>query len=337
VIGVGPFRHIYDPSVAAGEPWWLNDQCFVRDDAGTWHLFSITMRQPEQPLLALVWNDAKFSALPEGERAAKSAEYGQLLRRVAAGAPAPFDPKQERQLDHATAPALLGPWTRRPFALVADLDRFGERQLWAPHVVRHRGIYHMFYCAGGAQPTHFRIHLATSTDLFAWTRHPGNPLFEDGFEARDPMVLRVGDRWLMYYTATDVPDGGHHVVAYRESDDLVEWGPRRIAFTDRRSGTYGGPTESPFVLRRGDRYYLFLSMRHGYVPGRYADTDVFVSADPRRFEASDRVAHIPAHAAEVVRDVGGAYYVSHTGWWQGGTSLARLEFDDGQDDRASSL
>jgi len=335
MIRVGDFVHVYDPSVAAGEPWWLNDQCFVRDDAGTWHLFSITMRQPDHALLALVWNDAKFNALPHAEQRAARERYRQMWRDVAAGAPAPFDPKQERQLDHATAPALTGPWTRQPFALVADLDRYGERQLWAPHVVRERGVYHMFYCAGGARPTHFGIHLATSSDLFDWTRHAGNPLFEDGFEARDPMVLRVGDRWLMYYTATDAPTGGRHVVAYRESDDLLAWGPRRIAYTDRRSGTYGGPTESPFVLQRGELYYLFLSMRHGYVPGHYADTEVFVSRDPRRFTDADLVARIPAHAAEVVRDVDGAYYVSHTGWWQGGTSLARLEFDDGQDDRAA--
>jgi beta-fructofuranosidase len=32
------------------------------------------------------------------------------------------------------------------------------------------------------------------------------------------MVKRVGEQWVMYYTATDDPAGGHHVVAYRTSE-----------------------------------------------------------------------------------------------------------------------
>ena len=122
---------------------------------------------------------------------------------------APFD---EVHLAHATAPALHGPWTKQPFALSADPDH-GETHLWAPHVVRHDDTYWMYYCAGGAAKTEYRIHLATSPDCATWTRHPANPMVIDGFEARDPMVLRVGDRWVLYYTATSEPAGGHHVVA----------------------------------------------------------------------------------------------------------------------------
>ena len=81
----------------------------------------------------------------------------------------------------------------------------------------------MFVCAGGPAPAEYRIHLATSDDCVTWTRHPANPMLVDGYEARDPMVLRVGDRWVMYYTATTTPEGGHHIVVAAESDDLVHW------------------------------------------------------------------------------------------------------------------
>jgi Asp-tRNA(Asn)/Glu-tRNA(Gln) amidotransferase A subunit family amidase len=37
-----------------------------------------------------------------------------------------------------------------------------------------------------------------------------------GFDARDPFILRVGDQWVMYYTATSKPEGGNH------TKDLVD-------------------------------------------------------------------------------------------------------------------
>src|SRR5207245_11603770 len=107
-------------------------------------------------------------------------------------------------------------------------------------------------------PTEYRIHLATSPDCWEWTRHPENPVIVDGYEARDPMVLRVGDRWLMYYTATATPQGGHHIVAAAESDDLVHWTGRHVVYEDEMVGTSAGPTESPFVVERDSTYYLFI-------------------------------------------------------------------------------
>jgi hypothetical protein len=71
----------------------------------------------------------------------------------------------------------------------------------------------------------------------------------------------------MYYTATNPPEGGNHVVAYRTSTDLTSWSERSLAFIDPLQGTGAGPTESPFVVQRGEYFYLFLSMRHNYIPG----------------------------------------------------------------------
>ena len=95
---------------------------------------------------------------------------------------APFD---ERHLAHATAPTLHGPWTKQPFALSID-PAWGETHLWAPHVIEHDSMYWMYYCAGGADKSEYRIHLATSDDCVTWTRHPENPMVVDGFEAPRP-------------------------------------------------------------------------------------------------------------------------------------------------------
>ena len=116
----------------------------------------------------------------------------------------PAAPHDELHLAHATAPALPGPWTKQPFALSTDRAA-GEFHLWAPHVIRHDGRYWMFVCAGGPSPSEYRIHLAVSDDCTNWQRHPANPMVVDGYEARDPMVVPVGDRRVMYYTATTEP------------------------------------------------------------------------------------------------------------------------------------
>ncbi|MEY2469266.1 MAG: hypothetical protein QOF21_1964 [Actinomycetota bacterium] len=253
--------------------------------------------------------------------------------------PEPFKPFDEKHLAHATAPSLLGPWTKQPFALSTD-DAWGESHLWAPHVIAHDGKYWMFVCAGGASPARYRIHLAVSDDCWSWTRHADNPLVVDGYEARDPMVFWVDDRWVMYYTATSEPAGGNHVVIATESDDLVHWAGRSIVYRDELEGTGGGGTESPFVVRRDDRFYLFMgpadfgdAMQRVARGERidwaqaYSSTLVLASDDPLRFDRADAVGEITSHAAEVIVDEDGNDWVSHCGWGQGGVYVAPLRFD----------
>ncbi|MGI6165834.1 MAG: family 43 glycosylhydrolase [Limnochordia bacterium] len=236
----------------------------------------------------------------------------------------PANPLDEKNFAHATASTLLQqPWDKQPFALSADWDNWREVHLWAPHVVYHDGLYYMFYCAGDPDHTKYKIHLATSEDLWHWERHRANPLVVEGFDARDPMILKVGNEWVMYYTANSKPFGGNHVVAARTSKDLINWGERRIVFTDPMEGTYGGPTESPFVVQRNGYYYLFIGPRGGYV-----GTDVFKSRNPFHWDLKDLVGHIPAHALEVIVDSDGHWYVSRCGWGQGGVELAPLFWDD---------
>lgn len=249
----------------------------------------------------------------------------------------PAAPLDEDHFAHATAERLTQrSWNKQPYALSAQWDPWKEVHLWAPHVIRHEGIYYMFYTAGARDHSQYKIHLATSEDLKHWTRHPENPMVVDGYDARDPFILRHGEEWIMYYTATSEPQGGNHVVAYRTSDDLIEWGERYVAYTDSMTGTSGGPTESPTVVRRGRYFYLFIGPTGGYRDG-YVGTDVYRSTSPFQWNQEDQVGHIESHAAEVVRDENGAWYVSHAGWGQGGVYLARLYWEDGLEDAPTSV
>jgi arabinan endo-1,5-alpha-L-arabinosidase len=246
----------------------------------------------------------------------------------------PANPSQEKMLAHATSSVLAEPkWNDEIPALHVD-PTLGETVLWAPHVIEFEGVFYMFYCAGGPHE-HHQIKLATSRDLWSWQREA--LLFTDGFDARDPFVLRVGERWVLYYTATSERTGGRHMVSYRTSEDLRHWSEPRTAYVDALSGTFGGPTESPFVLPFGDAYYLFIGPAVGY-----SATRVFYSKDPFRFAADsvlpdpERPAHLPTHASEIVRDLDGSYYVTHAGWGQRGLWLAPLSIECPDGTRALS-
>lgn len=298
VATTGEFERIYDPSVQGEEPlkqgpsgpWYFNDHTFIKGADGTWHTYAITH-------------------------------------------PEPADPLDEKNFGHATAQSLTqSPWDEQSFALSATGEDTGpgepgDHHIWAPYVLKHDGLYYMYFAGGvvdePAPHERYKMQLATSTDLQHWERHPANPLFEDGFDARDPMVLRAGGKWVMYYTANSTPSGGNHIVAYRTSDDLIHWGQKKVAFEHPATGTFGGPTESPFVVHRGDYYYLFVCC-----DGGYKSTKVYRSKDPLHFDIEDRVGSIDSHAAEVVRDSDGQYYISSAGWGQGGLYLAPLSFKE---------
>lgn len=237
----------------------------------------------------------------------------------------PAKPLEERLCAHAvTRDILREPFVKQLPPLRAE-ESEKETHFWAPSVVRYDGVYYMFYCAGSPEGhDRYRIHLATSTDLYTWKRHPENPMVIDGFDARDPMVLCIGDRWVMYYTCNSAPQGGHHCVACVTSGDLIHWGNKRVVYTSALAGTYGGPCESPFVERVEDTYFLFIGPYGGY-KASYSDTAVYASRDPFRFDG-EPVGRIPTHAAEVIR-VGNDRYITHCGWGQGGVYLAPLHFE----------
>jgi beta-fructofuranosidase len=234
----------------------------------------------------------------------------------------PANAQQEKFFAHATAPDLLGPWTKQAPVLPVD-EAIGETIVWAPYVLRHDGLYWMFYCAGGKEHEKYHIHLATSGDLFQWKRHPANPMVVDGYDARDPMVMKNGNEWILYYAATSEPKGGNHTVKAATSQDLAHWLQPAEVFRDAETGTYGGPTESPFVVSRSGKYFLFVCSNHGY-----NETTVYESETPFHWTAERQVARFPAHAAEVIQTAGGKWYVSRAGWGEGGVYLAELVWEN---------
>ena len=233
----------------------------------------------------------------------------------------PAAPLDETMFLHASADDLAGAqWSVHDPVLHARTE-LGETHVWAPHVIRHDGLYWMFYAGGTADHTAYRMTLATSRDLFAWTPHEP-VLFEDGFDARDPMVIHDGTHWLMYYTRNSAPDGGFHQVGVRSSEDLVTWSEPSVAYQSTVSGTYGGPTESPFVVRTGHGWILFVCEST-----QYDRTLAYYSSDPLHFEDAGQIdVDLDEHCAEVVTDPGsGTTWITGGGWGRGGLTIRPLE------------
>lgn len=206
---------------------------------------------------------------------------------------------------------------------------------WAPSVIRHGPRYFMHY---GPSP----MRMATSLELSHWMEH--TPVIEGApLDAchRDSMVLPKPDGgWWMYITGID--DHMNGVISVLESNDLVHWNFLRFAL--RTTDSTGikppwGGTESPYVVRMGGLYYLFLTYtdcKHH----NYHNTLVFTSEDPTDFgtysaENHDRMVltELPAHAPEVIQDSDGQWYITTCGWRgyqtpiEGGVGIAPLVWE----------
>ncbi len=246
------------------------------------------------------------------------------------------DPSYVNYFGHASATEMMQiPWNEEEPPFYETLSA-GD-VLWAPHIIFHAGIYYMFYCGGG-DLNNYKMCLRTSSDLVTWSTR--QILFQDGFQGRDPMVLYVDEigQWVIYYCATEYPSGGNHVVVCRTSPDLINWSARQIVYSDLHTGTDYGPTESPFVVQRGNYYYLFIGPRPYDYPSEsvpnwehpgYSGTDVFMSDTWNHWTNADFVGWIDAHAPEIIKDNDGLWYISHCGVKQGGLYIRRMYWHDG--------
>lgn len=205
-------------------------------------------------------------------------------------------PRGYREIDlgHATSTDLRR-WTpQEPVIPVGVPGAWDEVGVWAPDIIERNGVYYIFYTGSDANYNQ-RIGIATSTDLYKWTKHPGNPVVEPGdwsdrtrgreVAGRDAMVFAhtKQDRYLLYYTATMAD--GRPCIALATSQDLLHWddlGPTYI----EDDPSYNR-CESAYLVEHDGRYYLFYSAKggpqsKGHAPDSFDHFDIvyLVSDDP---------------------------------------------------------
>ena len=165
---------------------------------------------------------------------------------------------------HATSTDLVH-WDIHPPCLTATRGGPDDYQVWAPGVTEKDGVYYMYYTGVNIQVAQ-TICLATSRDLFTWEKYEGNPVVLPGewgawrvdawSDCRDSMVFLDDDgtAYMYYCTARKTPAGGMEpALGIASSRDMINW---------RDEGAYAFDIcdvalESPFVLKKDGKYYLF--------------------------------------------------------------------------------
>ncbi|MEX0316246.1 MAG: family 43 glycosylhydrolase [Allomuricauda sp.] len=232
-----------------------------------------------------------------------------------------------REFIHLSADSLIQRgWQKHPSYT------YKNQEIWAPHIIRHDGLYHMYYTSIGVPR---QIRYAVSKDLFNWEHPLDEPLFAyaneftENQKNKDPMVFKHGDIWIMYFSM--LKDDKHWVVGYSTSKDLVHWEGPKICFDEH---TESPGVESPFVVKRGEYYYLTLSAR----PWPHGAQEFFRSKSPFLWKISDHVKRIdPWHAAEIIRDLDGKWYLSRSSGDQQDFRLAPMFWNDGLENEETSM
>jgi hypothetical protein len=233
-----------------------------------------------------------------------------------------FADGNEVTIGHATSVDLLA-WTTHDAAIRIDPVREGSHaHVYAPAVVASGGVYTMFFTENtrgyGAGEW---IVSATSSDLEHWTRGSARTVMRPDttwceyvdaagermpVSCRDPYVIELAEGgWVLYYVARvrvdSAVDGGvaRACVAAATSSDMVHWRDRGPVLTRAVSGydanRWAHP-ESPCVVRKDGRYYLFWKGGNG--------TRYVISDDPLDFEGAEEHLLATSHASRIFESDG---------------------------------
>ena len=232
----------------------------------------------------------------------------------------------EKSFIHLTADSL----TQSDWVENKHFTDSGEA-IWAPHIIFDSGKFYMFYTRIGVPR---QIVCTESTNLWNWSEPKlvfalRTPSGTDA-KNKDPMILKDKNRWIMYFSI--MKDSIKWAIGYSTSFDLKKWSDWHICFDEDTSNPR---VESPFVVKRGNYYYIFVSAR----PWPYGYMEVFRSQSPYSWKVTDKVKWLDWHAPEIVRDLDGKWYITLCGYEpeRNGFSVWPLYWNDYLDDEKSSV
>jgi beta-fructofuranosidase len=204
-----------------------------------------------------------------------------------------IDPVKLEWLGHAVSDDLIN-WHEEPMVIPpgppGSLD---DMKHYTGDVVEKDGLYYLFY-TGRSSREEGRVQrtmLATSPDLYEWTKYENNPVMEAdprwytakrvaergyGIGWRDPkVVLDENTGWYYAFLAADLPNsdwGERGCVARARSRDLLHWEIMPPAFTPGKYATI----EVPDVFLLDGRWYMTIltGIWYGNPRGTFTDPNV---------------------------------------------------------------
>jgi len=194
------------------------------------------------------------------------------------------DDSTERDIGHAISFDLYH-WTDLDPILSIRPDSWDNLHLWSPTVVQDGDHWDLFYAGVTNVPgvTSFfqRIGLATSTDLFTWTRVDAPVLgctqipwtycdstFADGGDFRDPFVMADPSNpagWIMIVaTRADVARDRMLGGMAASPGDPTRWADRMPMWNTDAAHTFSPLFESPTMIDHDGLWYLFYTTNSGH-------------------------------------------------------------------------
>lgn len=188
------------------------------------------------------------------------------------------DPHQRHwhvSIGHAVSDDLMT-WRVLPDAIrpSEDPDAFDSYTTWTGSIIKHDGLWYMFYTGGkkSEQALVQRVGVATSHDLVIWHKHDKNPLIEADptwYELldltawhdqawRDPYVFRADDGMFHALMTARCKNGAadaRGVIGHARSSDLLQW----EALPPLTEPGEFGYLEVPQIVHIAGRYYLIFS------------------------------------------------------------------------------
>lgn len=216
---------------------------------------------------------------------------------------------------HAISTDLVN-WEVKEPVLQTKEGEWDEYQVWAPHVIYHDGEYWMFYTGVNYNVTQ-AIGLAKSKDLYHWERYEKNPVIIPGkwamwsretwSDGRDPCILKDGDMFYAYYCAhtySEELNRGVYCIGVASSKDLYNWKDEGFVILKESMNT---PPESPFVIKKNGKYYLFYTDYKAGTVFAISDnpTTGFIDAAPEIRTI------IPSVSASEIYFSNGKWYISY--------------------------
>jgi beta-fructofuranosidase len=163
---------------------------------------------------------------------------------------------------HAVSRDLVH-WDERPIALAPTPGGPDQDGCFTGCGVAEDGQFHILYTGiPRLEPLQQVQCLASSADLIAWEKHPGNPVIAAppavfGACFRDPCAWREADVWWMVI-GSELPERkGGAALLYR-SPDLVHWEYRHLLFEGHTAET-GHEFECPDFFPLGEGHVLLTS------------------------------------------------------------------------------
>lgn len=143
----------------------------------------------------------------------------------------------------------------------AEPPKWAKSNFWAPEIAQDRGKYFIYYTARVAEHNRLAVAVATADrPQGPWTDH--GPLVSQDAGSIDamPFTDANGQRWLVWKEDGNSKKRPTQIWLQRLSDDGLKLvGERKEILRNEPESWEGNVVEGPFVLRRGEWYYLFYS------------------------------------------------------------------------------